>query len=68
MGVCKHSMLKHSLCNCEQALDGNEESRSGKCSNIELRLEGKKSVLLSADGAENAQKSFLPSKLPKKLQ
>lgn len=47
-----------------KALRGNEESRSGTCSDVELSLEGK-TIVLSADGADNAQKSFLPSKLSK---
>ena len=47
-----------------KALDGNEESRSGTCSSVEFSLEGKKAVSLSAAGTENAQKSFLLSKLP----
>lgn len=32
---------------------------------VELSLEGKKTILPSADGADNAQKSFLPSELSK---
>lgn len=45
-----------------KALNGNKGGRSGMCSNVELSLEGKKTVLLSEDGAENAQRSFLLSK------
>lgn len=38
-----------------KALDENEESRSGMCRNVEISLEGKKTLLLSGGGAENGQ-------------
>lgn len=42
-----------------KALDGSKESRSGMCISVGLNLEERKTVLMFADGAENAQKSFV---------
>lgn len=51
-----------------KALDGNEGSRAGICSDVEFSSEGKKRLFLSANESESAQKSFLLSKLPKNLK